>query len=75
MSDLPPGVGEDSIPGNSDWDERIDVLESLLWKTSFILRGMNLDPAIPDHAKEAIWNTIREIENELSEGEDEGRKY
>ena len=43
----------------------LDVIE----ETANMLRGMTLDPAIPKHAKEAMWNKIADLEK-LVESED-----
>ena len=46
---------------------------SLLDTTAAMLRGMTMDPAIPRHAKEAMWSRIATleafVEHALADGE------
>ncbi len=38
-------------------------LPDLIDQTANMLRGMTMDPAIPKHAKEAMWARIRTLES------------
>jgi hypothetical protein len=44
--------------GDKEAEEALDLLD----KTACMLRGMTLDPAIPEHAKEAMRSRIQQIE-------------
>jgi uncharacterized protein (UPF0147 family) len=45
-----------------DYMDNDDIqLWDLLEDTANMLRGMTVDPAIPNHAKEAMWNRISTI--------------
>jgi hypothetical protein len=44
-------------------DDPIELLERL----SLMMRGMLLDPAIPDHAKEALRSAIADAERTVEE--------
>lgn len=40
----------------------IEELVELIDSTSNMLRGMTMDPAIPKHAKDAMWSRIAQLE-------------
>lgn len=42
----------------------------LLDKLALMMRGMTMDPAIPDHAKEALQAAIKEAEDAVAEHSD-----
>lgn len=42
-----------------------DETYALIDETANMLRGMTLDPAIPQHAKGAMWEKIQELEKSL----------
>jgi len=42
-----------------------DETYALIDETSNMLRGMTLDPAIPQHAKSAMWAQIQKLEEAL----------
>ena len=39
-----------------------EELLQLIEDTANMLRGMTMDPAIPKHAKDAMWSRIAELE-------------
>ena len=45
-----------------DLDEILETMES----AANTLRGMTLDPAIPKHAKEAMWPVICKLEAQVA---------
>jgi uncharacterized protein (UPF0147 family) len=42
-----------------------DDIYALIEETANMLRGMTLDPAIPQHAKSAMWEQIQTLEKAL----------
>lgn len=44
-----------------------EELLQLVEDTANMLRGMTMDPAIPKHAKEAMWSRITELEKAVKE--------
>lgn len=46
----------------------------LLDNTSLMLRGMLLDPAIPEHAKAAMLNKITDLEDAIADRDDAARE-
>ena len=49
----------------------IDEIYNLIQNIANMLRGMTMDPAIPNHAKSAMQNKIQELEEELEKLEQE----
>jgi len=47
----------------NDKDELIEVLSAKLEGAANMMRGMCLDPSIPDHAKSAMRSKIRDIDD------------
>jgi len=47
-----------------------DEIYALIDETANMLRGMTLDPALPQHAKSAMWARIQTLEEALEKLED-----
>lgn len=50
-----------------------DDIYALIDETANMLRGMTLDPAIPQHAKSAMWALIQTLDEALEKQEEKSR--
>lgn len=60
----------ESSDDSQDNSEALDELLDLAENTANMLRGMTLDPAIPQHAKDVMLDRIRELETAVEEHDD-----